>query len=135
MRNAVKWGLPPVALFGLIDAGGRHRGDQLARTAVVVEGVGAEEGELGDGEERGVVGNLKSKIENPKSENPQSEVARHQTIGICCQECGQEQGRGVVVGCDDFVGEGEVEGVALGEDLFGFGGGVGPGEAGAVVGG
>jgi len=38
VRNLVKWGLPPVALFGLLDPAGRHRADQLAGTAVVVEG-------------------------------------------------------------------------------------------------
>lgn len=43
LRNAIKFGLPPVALLGLLDASGRHRGDQLAKTAVVVEGVEEEE--------------------------------------------------------------------------------------------
>jgi hypothetical protein len=38
IRNLIKWGLPPVALFGLLDPAGRHRADQLAGTAVVVEG-------------------------------------------------------------------------------------------------
>ncbi len=46
LRNAIKFGLPPVALLGLFDASGRHRGDQLAQTAVVVEGV-EEEGQDG----------------------------------------------------------------------------------------
>lgn len=36
MRNAVKWLLPPVALLGLFDDASRHRGDVLARTAVVI---------------------------------------------------------------------------------------------------
>jgi len=36
IRNAVKWGLPPLAVLGLIDPEGRGRGDQLARTAVAV---------------------------------------------------------------------------------------------------
>jgi hypothetical protein len=36
IRNAVKWGLPPVGVLGVLDPGGRHRHDQLARTAVVV---------------------------------------------------------------------------------------------------
>lgn len=43
LRNAVKWGLPPLALFGLLDAGGRHKGDQLAGTAVVVEDDGEDD--------------------------------------------------------------------------------------------
>jgi uncharacterized RDD family membrane protein YckC len=46
LRNAIKFGLPPVALLGLLDESGRHRGDQLAKTAVVVEGL---EGEGQDG--------------------------------------------------------------------------------------
>ncbi len=37
VRNFVKWGLPPVALLGLMDPGGRHRGDLLAGTAVAIE--------------------------------------------------------------------------------------------------
>jgi len=37
IRNAVKWGLPPLAFMGLIDPEGRGRGDQLARTGVAVE--------------------------------------------------------------------------------------------------
>lgn len=36
LRNMVKWGLPPLAIMGLIDPEGRGRADQLARTAVVV---------------------------------------------------------------------------------------------------
>jgi hypothetical protein len=39
LRNLIKYGLPPVALLGLLDASGRHRGDQLAQTAVIIEGV------------------------------------------------------------------------------------------------
>ncbi len=35
IRNAVKWGLPPVAALALLDNAGRHRGETLARTAVV----------------------------------------------------------------------------------------------------
>jgi hypothetical protein len=37
LRNVIKWGLPPVALIGMLDPNGRHRADQLARTAVVIE--------------------------------------------------------------------------------------------------
>jgi hypothetical protein len=37
VRNFVKWGLPPVALLGMLDPGGRHRADLLAGTAVVIE--------------------------------------------------------------------------------------------------
>lgn len=37
LRNAVKWGLPPVAVFGMLSPGGRHRGDQVALAAVVIE--------------------------------------------------------------------------------------------------
>jgi uncharacterized RDD family membrane protein YckC len=51
LRNAIKFGLPPVALLGLLDASGRHRGDQLAKTAVVVEGVEEEEQDGGMDEE------------------------------------------------------------------------------------
>jgi RDD family len=36
VRNVIKWGLPPVGLLGLLDPNGRHRGDQFARTAVVI---------------------------------------------------------------------------------------------------
>jgi len=36
-RNAVRWLLPPVALIGLLEPDGRHRGDTLARTVVVVD--------------------------------------------------------------------------------------------------
>ncbi len=35
MRNAVKWALPPAALLGLFEPGGRHRGDIAAGTVVV----------------------------------------------------------------------------------------------------
>lgn len=35
-RNAVKWALPPAAMLGLFEVGGRHRGD-VAAGAVVVE--------------------------------------------------------------------------------------------------
>lgn len=37
VRNAVKWFLSPVAMLALLDDTGRHRGDQMARAAVVVE--------------------------------------------------------------------------------------------------
>jgi uncharacterized RDD family membrane protein YckC len=36
VRNAIKWGLPPVAFLGLFDPGLRHKGDDFARTAVVI---------------------------------------------------------------------------------------------------
>lgn len=36
LRNLVKWILPPVAALGVLDPEGMHRGDTLARTAVVV---------------------------------------------------------------------------------------------------
>lgn len=36
IRNVVKWLLPPVAILALIDPSGRHRGEVLSRTAVVV---------------------------------------------------------------------------------------------------
>ncbi|MBS0191909.1 MAG: RDD family protein [Planctomycetes bacterium] len=36
VRNLVKWFLSPVAVLGLIDSTARHRGDQIAKTAVVV---------------------------------------------------------------------------------------------------
>lgn len=36
VRNLVKWLLPPVAILALIDPSGRHRGEVLSRTAVVV---------------------------------------------------------------------------------------------------
>lgn len=36
VRNAIKWGLPPVAVLGLFDPGLRHKGDDFARTAVVI---------------------------------------------------------------------------------------------------
>lgn len=35
IRNAVKWALPPAALLGLFEPGGRHRGDVAGRTVVV----------------------------------------------------------------------------------------------------
>lgn len=34
-RNAVKWALPPAAMLGLFEPGGRHRGDVTGRTVVV----------------------------------------------------------------------------------------------------
>lgn len=34
-RNLIKWFMPPVAMLALSDPGGRHRGDLLARTAVL----------------------------------------------------------------------------------------------------
>lgn len=43
IRNAVKWALPPAALLGLFEPGGRHRGDVAGRT-VVVERFEPEEG-------------------------------------------------------------------------------------------
>ncbi len=36
VRNLVKWVLSPAAALGLMEAQGRHRGDSLARTAVVI---------------------------------------------------------------------------------------------------
>jgi hypothetical protein len=36
VRNLIKWVLPPVALLAFIDPSGRHRGETLSRTAVVV---------------------------------------------------------------------------------------------------
>jgi uncharacterized RDD family membrane protein YckC len=36
VRNVVKFAMPPVALFGLSEANGRHRGDVLAGTVVVI---------------------------------------------------------------------------------------------------
>jgi len=36
LRNLIKWGLPPVALVGLIDPALRHRGDLFAGAAVVL---------------------------------------------------------------------------------------------------
>lgn len=44
IRNAVKWALPPAALLGLFEPGGRHRGDVVGRT-VVVERFEKNEGE------------------------------------------------------------------------------------------
>ncbi|MBX3322846.1 MAG: RDD family protein [Phycisphaeraceae bacterium] len=37
VRNAIKWTLPPVAALALFDPNGRHRGDQIAGVAVVVQ--------------------------------------------------------------------------------------------------
>lgn len=37
IRNGVKWLVPPVAALALLDPGGRHRGDALARAAVVID--------------------------------------------------------------------------------------------------
>ncbi|MBY0111874.1 MAG: RDD family protein [Phycisphaerales bacterium] len=48
IRNCIKWFLSPVALLAIMDDSGRHRGDQIARAAVVVEIV--EDDELDDGE-------------------------------------------------------------------------------------
>lgn len=36
VRNLVVWVAPPAAALGLMEAGGRHRGDALSKTAVVV---------------------------------------------------------------------------------------------------
>jgi hypothetical protein len=36
VRNLFRWGVPPLGIAALADPGGRHRGDLLARTAVVV---------------------------------------------------------------------------------------------------
>ncbi len=36
VRNLIKWVLAPAAMLGLMDAQGRHRGDSMSRTAVVV---------------------------------------------------------------------------------------------------
>jgi hypothetical protein len=36
-RNAIKWFLSPIAVLGLLDGSGRHRGDQFAKAAVVVQ--------------------------------------------------------------------------------------------------
>lgn len=47
VRNLIKWGLPPVGVLGVMDPGGRHRHDQLARTAVVVREVPEEDEESG----------------------------------------------------------------------------------------
>lgn len=35
VRNAIRWGLPPAALLGVFEPGGRHRGDVVGRTVVV----------------------------------------------------------------------------------------------------
>lgn len=37
IRNCVKWFLSPVAMLALFDDSGRHRGDQIAKAAVVIE--------------------------------------------------------------------------------------------------
>jgi hypothetical protein len=47
VRNLIKWGLPPVALLGLLDPGARHRADLLAGTGVVIE-TGEDEPEVPD---------------------------------------------------------------------------------------
>ncbi len=36
IRNTIKWLMPPVAALAMVDRNGRHRGDQLAKVAVVV---------------------------------------------------------------------------------------------------
>lgn len=36
LRNAIKWALPPVTLMAMLDPSRRHRGDALARAAVVI---------------------------------------------------------------------------------------------------
>lgn len=36
VRNGIKWFLSPVAVLAMMDATGRHRGDQIARAAVVI---------------------------------------------------------------------------------------------------
>ncbi|MFN9977943.1 MAG: hypothetical protein ACK58T_49355, partial [Phycisphaerae bacterium] len=43
IRNCVTWFLSPVAILALFDDSGRHRGDQIARAAVVVEIRGEDE--------------------------------------------------------------------------------------------
>lgn len=48
IRNCVKWFLSPVAMLALFDDSGRHRGDQIAKAAVVVEI--REEDELDEGD-------------------------------------------------------------------------------------
>lgn len=45
VRNGVKWGVPPLGLAGLLDAGGRGRPDQFAGSAVVSTDPGEDEGE------------------------------------------------------------------------------------------
>lgn len=42
MRNAVKWGLPPAAVLGVFETGGRHRGDMVGRTIVAERGAPSE---------------------------------------------------------------------------------------------
>ncbi len=46
-RNVVKWGLPPLALGGLLTPERRHRGDIIAGTAVVIRVEGEETGDSG----------------------------------------------------------------------------------------
>lgn len=36
VRNLVKWGLPPLGVLGVLDPSGRHRGDHMAGTLVIV---------------------------------------------------------------------------------------------------
>ncbi|MCE7972928.1 MAG: hypothetical protein DYG92_01195 [Leptolyngbya sp. PLA1] len=45
VRNAVKWGVPPLGLTGLLDAGGRGRPDQFAGSAVVTVDAADDEGD------------------------------------------------------------------------------------------
>ncbi|MBU6412862.1 MAG: RDD family protein [Planctomycetes bacterium] len=47
IRNAIKWGLPPVAVLGLFDPSLRHKGDEFARSAVVIWNY-PEEDDLGE---------------------------------------------------------------------------------------
>jgi hypothetical protein len=47
IRNAIKWGLPPVAVLGLFDPGLRHKGDDFANSAVVIWNY-PEEDDMGD---------------------------------------------------------------------------------------
>lgn len=47
IRNAVRWLVPPVAVFGLADPDGRHRGDRISGTAVV-EAVEEDESDVPD---------------------------------------------------------------------------------------
>ncbi len=37
VRNSIKWFVPPVAMLGLLESAGRHRGDSFARCAVVIQ--------------------------------------------------------------------------------------------------
>ena len=48
VRNVIKWVLAPAAMLGLMDAQGRHRGDSMSRTAVVVEEPDEDPEGLGD---------------------------------------------------------------------------------------